>query len=105
MTSSTLWISWQNHRRTSEICAALNIELHPLIPPVQGLRKYPGLIRRTWRLLQARRPKAVIVQNPSIVLTALAVLLRPLFNYALVVDAHNEAVEPYQNKSRLVRIV
>ena len=45
----------------------------------------------SWRSLQIvrkRRPEVVIVQNPSIVLACLMLLLKPFFGYALVVDAH-----------------
>jgi glycosyltransferase involved in cell wall biosynthesis len=48
------------------------------------------------------RPKVVLVQNPSLILAVLTALVRPLFGYKLVVDAHNEAVEPYINRSRIV---
>jgi len=33
----------------------------------------------------------------------LAVLLRPIIGYRLILDAHNEAVEPYLHRTRLVR--
>ena len=37
----------------------------------------------------------MFVQNPSLGLTALATLLRPVLGYTLVVDAHNEGVRPF----------
>ena len=46
------------------------------------------------RLLNSN-PKLLIVQNPSIVLTALVAILKPIFGYKLVVDAHNEALHPF----------
>jgi hypothetical protein len=52
-----------------------------------------------------RRPSALLVQNPSLVLAAFTVLLRPLFRYRLVVDAHNEAVEPFLNRSAFIAAV
>jgi glycosyltransferase involved in cell wall biosynthesis len=45
-------------------------------------------------LLLGCRPKVLFVQNPSVVLTFLACLLKPLFGYRLVVDAHNAGVAP-----------
>jgi len=36
------------------------------------------------------------VQNPSAVLTLLAIILRPIFRYKLIVDAHNAGVYPFE---------
>jgi len=44
---------------------------------------------RTWRLLVRRRPRLVFIQNPSLVLAALACTLKPLLRYRLVVDRHS----------------
>jgi glycosyltransferase involved in cell wall biosynthesis len=43
------------------------------------------------------------VQNPSLALTTLAALCRPLFRYCLVVDAHNEGVRPFDRPYAIVR--
>jgi len=53
-------------------------------------------------LLVRRRPEAVLVQNPSLILAALALLLRRPLRYRLLVDAHNEAVQPFKNRQRWV---
>lgn len=59
--------------------------------------RYPYLILKTLRLLVRYRPKLLLVQNPSVVLTLSAVLLRGVFRYHLVVDAHNEGVKPFHS--------
>jgi glycosyltransferase involved in cell wall biosynthesis len=46
-----------------------------------------------------------MVQSPSLVLSLLALALRPFLRYALVVDAHNEAVEPYLHPGALMRML
>jgi glycosyltransferase involved in cell wall biosynthesis len=55
------------------------------------------------RLLRRCRPDLLFVQNPSLALTTLAVLCRPVFGYRLVVDAHNEGVRPYDRPYAFVR--
>src|SRR5262249_20916535 len=62
------------------------------------VRRYLVLTARTLAVLARKRPRVLLVQNPSLVLSALAVALRGVLRYRLVVDAHNEAVEPYQNR-------
>jgi hypothetical protein len=90
-----LAITWFHHRRMEGLCEGLGIELHTLVSKRGRVGRYIELIRRTLALLSQRRPKVLLVQNPSFVLTAFALAMRPWFGYRLVVDAHNEAVEPY----------
>lgn len=99
----TLWISWQKHRRTREICGYFPLPLHELIHGGAKLLRYPALIVRTTLLILQSRPRILFVQNPSIVLAFYATLLRPVACYRLIVDAHNEAVEPHNYPNRIVR--
>lgn len=101
--NDVLALSWFDHRRTRELCVGLGIELVPLATPYGGLRRYLVLTARTFGLLTRRRPRVLLVQNPSLVLSALAVVLRGAFRYRLVVDAHNEAVDPYENRQFWIR--
>jgi glycosyltransferase involved in cell wall biosynthesis len=103
--SRVLAVSWFDHRRTRELCAGLGIEVVFLIAPYRGLRRYLQLTVRTLTLLARRRPAVLLVQNPSLVLSMLALALRWLFGYRLVVDAHNEAVVPFENSQGWVRRV
>ncbi len=102
-TARTIWISWENHRRTTGICEALGIPLTVLTFDGPRVLRYPILALRTLAALARSRPDVLIVQNPSLVLTFLALLLRPLFRYGLIVDAHNEAIEPYIHDTPLIR--
>jgi len=100
--SKVAFITWEDHRRTREICAALAIELHALTTRARGLRRYLSLIPRTLWLFAHMRSYTVIVQNPSLVLSTLTVLARPVFSLRTIMDAHNEAVEPFLNPHPLV---
>ena len=101
--SSLLALTWMDQRRTQELCAALGVELAVLKTPQRGALRYLVLSARTVALLVRRRVDVVLVQNPSLVLAVLCVLLRPLLGFRLVVDAHNEAVTPYINRQRWVK--
>lgn len=59
------------------------------------MRRYVSLLSQTAKILKLHKPKVLITQNPSIVLTGFACLFKHRHKYKLVVDAHNEAVEPY----------
>jgi glycosyltransferase involved in cell wall biosynthesis len=98
-----LALTWMDQRRTEELCAGLDLELVVLKTARRGLLRYLVLGARTVVLLARRRARVLLVQNPSLVLAALAVVLRSVLGYHLIVDAHNEAVEPYINKQRWIR--
>jgi len=101
--SKVIFVSWEDHRRTREICSALGIELHALVTASGGLKRYLLLIPRTLRLLSQKRAHTVIVQNPSLMLNILAILLRRLLSLRVIMDAHNEAVLPYLHPYASVR--
>jgi glycosyltransferase involved in cell wall biosynthesis len=93
------WLTWQSHRRTENIASYYGIPVTVITSKARGLRRYLQASLQTLRYLYRNRPRVLIVQNPSLVLTLLAVLLRPLLCYRLVVDAHNEAVQPFIHTS------
>lgn len=87
-----IWISWEDHRRTTSIARRLGIPLHTLVSRRHRLLKHPLFVLRTLGILLRERPRVLIIQSPSIFLNLLAVLVKPLFGFRLVVDAHNGGV-------------
>ena len=85
---NVIWITWQQHRRTEEIGRHLGIRIIVITSRFAKWIKYPSLVARTIAIIISERPKVLIVQNPSMVLTLLAALCKPLFGYRLVVDRH-----------------
>jgi glycosyltransferase involved in cell wall biosynthesis len=100
-----LWITWEHHRRSDELCRALSIELCELTSNRSRAVRYVILIARTVRCLVRRRPTLVVVQCPSVVLGALVAMLKPILRFTLVADLHNEAVRPYSISSRLYEMI
>lgn len=101
--ASACFVTWIRHRRTRELCSRLGIELAEFVTERRGVVRYLHLIPQTIGYLFRRRPKVLLLQAPSMVLALLGVLLRPWIRYTLVLDAHNEAVEPFLNPSLPVR--
>ncbi|MBK8165335.1 MAG: glycosyltransferase [bacterium] len=83
-----LWISWERHRRTRQLAQVLGAILVEHTSESPQLLRYLVLSWRTWRSVATVRPRILIVQNPSMFLTLLASLLKPLYGYSLVVDRH-----------------
>lgn len=96
---SSLAISWEDHVRTRDICKCLGIPLFTIEMDAISVVRYPVLALKTIYKIFRSKPRVLFVQNPSLILALLTVLSGKLFRYKLLIDAHNEAVEPYINKS------
>jgi glycosyltransferase involved in cell wall biosynthesis len=84
-----LWLTWERHRRSRELSAALGTELHELIFDGPWSVRALALSIASTAVLLRRRPRILFVQNPSIILATVACLLRPLLGYRLIVDRHS----------------
>jgi glycosyltransferase involved in cell wall biosynthesis len=96
-----IWVTWETHRRTSELSRDLGTRLFEITSGLPRLGRYAVLLARTTACLLRQTPDVLVVQVPSIVLGLLAVGLKPIFGYTLVADLHNEAVKPFIVSSRI----
>ncbi len=99
------WVSWENHRRTDGICEYFSIKPDVIKCDAKSIRRYLCLLYKTLKILRESGTRVLIVQNPSIILTAFSLFARIFYKYKLIVDAHNEAVQPYVHDNVLVRFV
>lgn len=90
--NARIWITWESHRRTRELAAALDCDLYTLTSNLPYGMRVLYLSLRTVNLLARRRPRLLFAQNPSLVLAALACFLRPLLRYKLVIDRHSNFI-------------
>lgn len=97
------FLSWESHRRTASLARELGLELVVLKSPHTGVRRYLELIPKTLRILTTKRPAGLVVQCPSVVLAVVVLLWAKTSNARIVIDAHNEAVQPFVNDSAFVR--
>lgn len=100
-----IWITWERQPRNISMAKMLNIQLHELIVNRSRLIKYPILLIRTVFLLIKRQPKFIFVQNPSIVLSFLAVIIGKIFPVVVIVDAHNSGIYPLEGKSLILNYI
>ena len=85
----SIWISWEKHRRTENLCKSLQIPLHTFNSTKPRYIKHPLFLIRTLFLINRIKPSVLFVQNPSIILTCFVSILKKIFKYKLIVDAHN----------------
>lgn len=84
-----VWLAWERQRRSLELAGRLGARLELCIFEDRGFLRYPLSIARTVRIFRDIRGGTVFAQNPSLVLAALAGLLKRVFGYRLVVDRHS----------------
>jgi glycosyltransferase involved in cell wall biosynthesis len=82
-----VWIAWEQHRRSLELAKVFNCRYYSL--EYEGPMRYAKCFYKTILILVSERPTTLIVQNPSMVLAALAALYKLAFRKKiLVVDRH-----------------
>lgn len=96
-----VWITWEHQRRNIGISSALGWDFYEInydrIERVTLIR-YLLSILDTVRVLIKKKPEIVIAQNPSIILAVLIVLLKRVFSYKAVIDAHNSGLFPFEER-------
>ena len=97
-----VWVTWERQRRNLSMSNQVDAKLYELISNHRGLYRYFILSFRTIILLNKEKPDVLFCQNPSIVLSFIALLLKFMFSYKLVVDAHNAGVYPNEGNSKFL---
>lgn len=100
------WITWENQRRNPELASAFGADFFAIVFDNQGrLARYARSALQTLRILLGYRLKTVFVQNPSLILSLIAVSTKYLLGTKVVVDAHNAALEYCSSPNKIVGIV
>src|SRR5690242_17576448 len=90
----TIWVAWERHRRTLELCRYFAFPLITCESSRSRPVRHSYFCCRTVALLLRHRPQTLIVQNPSVVLTFIACALKGILKYRLLVDTHNAGIIP-----------
>lgn len=93
-----IWITWEHQRRNRTLSAVLDAKLFELDVRAGRMKRYFICIYRTLRILADENPSLVFVQNPSIVLSLLAMVWSRFTRTPIVMDAHNAGVYPFEGK-------
>ena len=81
-----IWVAWENQRRSVELSKYFKCKLY--IFEYNGLMRYPILTFKTLLLFISQKPLVIFVQNPSMLLAALACLYGLVANRKVIVDRH-----------------
>jgi len=91
---NVIFITWEKHRRTKELANSLDVELFELTYDGLSFIRYLVLIGSTFSVILRNRPKVLIVQLPSVILALEVCILKLIFHFSLIIDAHNAGIIP-----------
>lgn len=100
--NNSIWISWENHRRSRELAVVFNAKIIILTSKFPRAIRYILLSTKTLLVLLKEHPKKVYAQNPSIILATILCVAKPLFGYRLIVDRHSNFKLPTLNSKNIV---
>jgi len=83
-----IWITWEHQIRNRSMAAMLGADLYVICHGGGRFRRYLRCASDTFTVIRKEKPDVVIAQNPSIVLNYLLLLIRCLYRYEFVTDAH-----------------
>lgn len=84
---SSVWITWEIQRRSIELAKALDCDYYQL--DYNGFLRYPKCVIKTVGIISNRKYDVIFVQNPSMVLAAVACILKILLSKIIIVDRHS----------------
>lgn len=99
-----IWITWEKQIRNRGLSEALNFKLYEMVCDKTCLKRYITLIVKTIQVIIKEKPPIVVAQNPSIVLAILVVGLKKIFDYIVIIDAHNGGLKPKDGKIKILNL-
>jgi glycosyltransferase involved in cell wall biosynthesis len=102
---NTAWITWEIQVRNRSMAKNFGVPLYELIVNKSRWLKYPTLIVETLQIIFGKKIDLLFVQNPSIVLSLVAVLLKQMTSLRVIVDAHNAGIYPLEGKSSALNAI
>lgn len=92
--ANRIWLTWEIQTRNRSLSSRMGATLFEKDPNLPALLRYPYLIAWAAWLLFRNKAKIVFVQNPSLILSCITILLgKFILKKHIIVDAHNVALE------------
>ena len=99
-----IWVTWEKQRRNVTMSEAFGCTFFEFDLKLTGVTRYAAALAMTlWTFIRVR-PSTIFVQNPSMVLSAFAVVYGRLFRVPVIVDTHNSGIEPLRRTTRETRV-
>jgi glycosyltransferase involved in cell wall biosynthesis len=98
------WITWEHQRRNISMSNLIKSDYYEFNVSTLKAARYPICIFKTIKVFL--KPYSIIfVQNPSIILSFVSVLLGKILSKKIVIDAHNAGIRPLEGRLRIIQII
>ncbi|MBW4933407.1 glycosyltransferase family protein [Marinobacter sp. F4206] len=98
-----VWITWERQTRNRSASEYFNVPLYEIIEDNSNRAlRYCKSTLRTLSIIGKKKPRYFFAQNPSIVLAILAISLKPLAKFKVIIDAHNAGIHGPENSGRIL---
>ncbi|QJR81988.1 hypothetical protein CA267_015115 [Alteromonas pelagimontana] len=102
MYSKSAWITWERQPRNRSMADLFNAKYFEFSNNGNGIKRYLLCLKDTYFIFNSKSYSLIFVQNPSIILCFISVILSKIFTTKLVIDAHNAGVYPNEGKSKFL---
>ncbi len=89
-----VWVTWERQIRNQSMSARLGADFFQILYEHSRTIRYIKSTLKTLKIFYTNRHSDIFVQNPSIVLSFIAVIFKKIFGIRLIIDAHNSGVFP-----------
>lgn len=100
-----IWVTWERQLRNYSMTSELGVPLFTIYSRQPRAIRYLLSATRTLEVLWRQRPRVVVCQNPSIVLTVLLLAWRRILRFKLAVDAHYGGIAPWTGNTLIQRVL
>lgn len=92
--NNKVWLAWENQRRSTMLAKELKADLCQIESDLPRLLRYIKLSLKTIHILTNKRYNFIFVQNPSIVLCLIVILIKKfLGNVKIIIDSHTPYIK------------
>jgi glycosyltransferase involved in cell wall biosynthesis len=108
---TTMWIAWEDDTsiRSKVLADEMRADYRAFTRFTRSKYfawlRYPVAGAQTLWAILTRRPRVLVVQNPSILLAFQAAVLKPLFGYELIIDLHTPFLNPKGIKKTIFNLL
>lgn len=98
--SDRIWITWETHQRTRSLSKKLRAKLIELDLPYRRPLRYTIATWKTFSIMKCEKPNIIFVQNPSILLSIIALCYGKFIGIPIIIDAHNAGIFPLDGRKK-----
>lgn len=104
MKRKTAWITWERQQRNISMARIFDADYFEITSNMYFILRYAFCVYSTCKIF-LKDYENIFVQNPSIILSFVAVIASKVFGKKVIIDAHNAGVRPAEGRWWMLQLV